>query len=149
LQEEISRKSDDTSIFCNNYYNLLARSPDQFINCGGATKGRIRSSEPYSVKNRGLKLCAAAKLTDGERPGTQDNHIDRIDLGCTLPDPRPAALSTASTRRLDPPQPSVAQYLYLKCDDQHQFRKSRYNADVTTRVSSWVDLGEEIFFISI
>ena len=153
LQEEILRRSDDTSIFCSNHHALLAHSPDQFINCGGVTKGRIRSSEPYSVTNRGLKLCATArrgKVINASRSETQDNHIYRIDLGCKLPDPQPSVSWTASMGTLAPPEPSVARYLYLRCEDQHQFRRTRYNPNIASRVVlDWVDLGEETFFVSI
>jgi hypothetical protein len=153
LQEEILRRSDDTSIFCSNHHALLAHSPVQFINCGGVTKGRIRSSEPYSVTNRGLKLCATArrgKVMNASRSETQDNHIYRIDLGCKLPDPQPSVSWTASMGTLAPPEPSVARYLYLRCEDQHQFRRTRYNPNIASRVVlDWVDLGEETFFVSI
>lgn len=97
LQEEIIRKSEDTSIFCYNMSNqlsggLLATSPDDFIGCGKVSRGRLGSSKPYSLTNKGLKMTARTRrgwyegtLTVGLRDWTTNSQIHVIDLGCVGP----------------------------------------------------------------
>jgi hypothetical protein len=137
LQEEILRTSSDTSIFCMSDVDdgeLMAVNPTEFSDCGGVSKGHIRSSEPYSLTNRGLRLCAAAQVYQpGRHSGSTltSSVVYKIDLGCTKDN-----VSLAPMRN-NPPKSSVAEYLYLEPEDMRETK------------AKWVDIGEKVFFIEL
>lgn len=99
LQREILQVSDDTSIFCfipvSRKDRLLASGPEDFKHCRGVRRGHLRSSEPYSITNKGLRIHNFAEST--ELPGVYPNKGDgevysdygaatyRIKLGCVGP----------------------------------------------------------------
>jgi hypothetical protein len=161
LQEEILRQSDDTSIFChsNNDFlykpSILARDPGCFSTSGNVTQGRLRSSEPYSLTNRGLRMRAHASVVLIKGLTFSNNRICRIDLGCTL---RVSDLATSAalppqvSKRPDPPEPCHVQYLYLICDDDDRYTRSIFTSDEIHRAMSmtktaWRHIGEKVFFI--
>lgn len=62
LQDEIMRKSDDTSILCHDGFGILANGPSNFSGSGGVETGQMLSPEPHSVTNRGIKMYVAAAV---------------------------------------------------------------------------------------
>jgi hypothetical protein len=159
LQEEIVRTSSDTSVFCvpdkydgNN--SLLAVGPSGFSHCRGASKGQIFSSEPYSLTNRGLRLCAFAELYKPEGHSgiaLGSGGVYKIDLGWTRDD----APSAPMTLENDLFEFGVGQYVYLEPKwDVYQYRRSYYTGedisqDMRRTDSKWVDVGEKVFFIQV
>lgn len=97
LQEKIIKKSEDTSIFCYNTSrrisgDLLASSPDDFTGCGKVTRGRLGSSKPYSLTNKGLKMTARTQrgwyegtLATDHPVSSESSQVHVIDLGCVGP----------------------------------------------------------------
>jgi hypothetical protein len=154
LQGEIVRTSSDTSVFCipnddgeNNAPGLLAVGPSGFSHCRGAIKGHIFSSEPYSLTNRGLRLCATAQFYKSETVlGRFSGSLEvyKIDLGWTI-----GAVSGI------PLKLGVAQYVYLEPKGNgYQYHRSYYTGedisqDMRKTNAEWVDVGEKVFFIDV
>ena len=163
LQEELVRTSSDTSVFCipdddgeNDAPGLLAVGPSGFSHCRGASKGQIFSSEPYSLTNRGLRLCAIAQFYKPSRflGGVCGIFgVYKVDLGWTIGAvPRPPA---PTTLKIDPLKSGVAQYVYLEPENNgYHYRRSYYTGEDISRNmrktnDKWVDVGEKVFFIQV
>ncbi|KAM0718092.1 hypothetical protein Q7P37_006424 [Cladosporium fusiforme] len=153
LQDEIMRKSDDTSILCHDGFGILANGPSNFSGSGGVTTGHMLSPEPHAVTNRGIKIHVAANVCtlprcEPDAFGVSGKDVFRINLGCVSTTAQPTETRLAG-------RPSVQQgeqYLYLigigASSNRTFFRLvllDGYRSALERAV--WVDAGEMLFYV--
>lgn len=151
LQDEIMRKSDDTSIFCHDGFGILANGPPNFSGSRGVTVGQMLSPEPHSVTNRGIKAYGAASVCtlpecSPDAFGASHKDVYRISLGCVSTEHQ---IVESSGR---PSLQQGAQYLYLigigEPSKRTFFRLTLLEGyGPALREATWINVGEMLFYI--
>lgn len=101
LQEEIMKRSNDSTIFAHTSNNLIAESSSQFAQCGDLKRHSDSFEYEYAITNKGLKVTNAVHL-DWWTGGQTDLLFLSLPVGATGVENLPASVVGLCLQQLGP-----------------------------------------------